>query len=198
MTATKTTDKPKDEKSKRFNELVMTRPALTATYTSPRAPNAAARLEGPQTKRMIADNLHTAGPTPETKHALDVAEAEYAEALAKVPTMTFHLRAIGQTAYSALIRKYPATPAQIEEARALLGPQFQHLPYDPEKLAPHLLSLAIKRITFSDSEEVIEGRIRTDEIAGMIESESWSSNDAAALLDVAQELNQKPTNLSTR
>ncbi|HEX2578615.1 MAG TPA: hypothetical protein VHK88_19890, partial [Aquihabitans sp.] len=145
-------------------------------------------------------------PTTAQKKAAREAEKAVDDFLAEVPTITFHLRAIGPKKMEALLAKHPPTQEQIDaheverqaenDALAAAGKadRIPALQWNPETFPPALIAKSTTRlvVTGDDGGEVDGSEITADVVTEMVmESEGgWSQQDQAALINICSALNQ--------
>lgn len=107
------------------------------------------------------------------------AQSDYSAARKHLEETSVRLlfRSMGRSRYDALIREFPPTQAQIDEAREKYGTN-QVPEYDPEALAPHLIA-----------QSCVEPQMTPEEVRSLVDEFGWNGGEYAALFNIALKVN---------
>lgn len=130
---------------------------------------------------------------PEKADAAAKAKKAYLDYMAKVDTITFHFRAIGEHAFDRLISDHPATPQQLQEHRRQTGKKDAHLSFDTDEFPRRLIAACCEKVTFSNGTPDIEG-LTVQQVKEMTESPRFTGGDILEIFRGAQTVN----NLSSK
>jgi len=164
------------------------------------------------TATAIANRTIGKPPTAAQKRAAREAEKAVDDFLATVPTITFHLRAIGTKKYEKLVAKHPPTQEQIDAheverqaenerlAAAGKGERIPALGWNSDTFPPALIAASTERIvvTGDDGGEVAGAGVTAEDISELVMDSDggWSQEDHVALIAICTALNQASSGIS--